>query len=79
MGQIMLLTTNRKSHTAIPLLNLYLTLPHAKGQGQGHANTVNNSQMVTDKANIATANKYKIMQVLSIRTFTFDLAHSNVQ
>ena len=34
---------------------------------------VNFSQMVTDRANIAIANKYKVAYGLSIGIFTFDL------
>ena len=38
-----------------------------------HISIANFSQMVTDRANIAFANKYKVAYDLSIGMFTFDL------
>ena len=50
---------NRKSPMTFRLTNLHLTLAHSKGQGHAHFYD-NISQMVTDKAKFAIANKYKI-------------------
>ena len=48
-----------KSHVALRLAYLYLTVAHSKDQGQGQAHfTVNISQMVTDRANIAIGSKH---------------------
>ena len=46
-------------------------IDHSKGQGQGHAHSIANFlQMVTDRANIAIANKYKVAYSLSIGIIT---------
>ena len=70
--QTLLLPTNRTSHMAFPLAYLYLALAHSKGQGHAHF-TENILQIITDRANIAITNKYKVACGLSIGIFTFDL------
>ena len=58
VGQTQLLPTHIKSHVAFRLAYIHLTLAHSKGYD--HMSTVNISQTVTDRANIVTANKYKV-------------------
>ena len=69
--QTLLLPTNRKSHKAFSLAYLYLHWQLRKVMVM-HISIVNFSQMVTDRANIAIANKWKVACRLSIAEFKSD-------
>ena len=53
------------------MVYLNMTLIHSKGQGQAHFN-LNTLQRVTDRSNIAIADKQEVACDLSIALFIFD-------
>ena len=72
--QTLLLSTNIKLHTSLPLSHLQLIISHSKsqGQGQGHAHSsVNILQTVTDRTNISNANTESRMWPFDWHNYTW--------
>ena len=71
--KLRLLYHNMKSHKGFRLPYLDLTSAHSKGQGEGHVHFGSEClEMVTDRANIIIAIRYKVIYALLIGIFTFD-------